>query len=407
MSGYDDRANLGVNEPDDILSPRHYAAVRKGGRQMRALPLWCYTSERFFAAEKERVFLPSWNLMEREEIVENPGDFQTLTYLGVQLLVARGKDMKVRVFANTCRHRGAKVAEGSGNCKAFRCPYHFWSYGLDGHLIGAPNYNDPDGKPLIDEQNKGEFGLAEIESGTWGGFIFVRFRYGPLTLEQHLGSLVDTLASHRLQDMRRARKVVYEMDANWKCFFENYIDTLHIPYVHKESLGRWKAEDHYVRPRTIGQEYLEFSSHEGSQLLLPHPDYVGFPPMAQIDKDKVRGTFFSTLRPAMMMTLGNDGALVFQSEPLTAKTSRLTVSSLFPKSYFEREDFERLTQSYYRRNDIVVGEDKAITLRQYAGIQSPYARIARLCALEKNLSTFANWIVDRVVGPESEAKAAE
>jgi choline monooxygenase len=407
MSGFEDRADLGVSEPEDILSPRHYAAVRKGGRQMRALPLWCYTSERFFAAEKERIFLPSWNLMEREEIVENAGDFQTLTYLGVQLLVARGKDMKVRVFANTCRHRGAQVAQGSGNCKAFRCPYHFWSYGLDGHLIGASNYNDPDGKPLIDDHNKGEFGLAEIESGTWGGFIFVRFRSGPLTLEQHLGSLFDTLASHRLQDMRRARKVVYEMDANWKCFFENYIDTYHIPYVHKDSLARWKAEKNYLRPQTRGEEYLEFSGHEGSQLLLPNPDYVGFPPMPQIDKDKVRGTFFSTLRPAMMMTLGNDGALVFQSEPISAKTSRLTVSSLFPKSYFEREDFEQLTQNYYRRNDIVVGEDKQITLRQYAGIQSPYARIARLCALEKNLSGFANWIVDRVVGPESEAKAAE
>jgi phenylpropionate dioxygenase-like ring-hydroxylating dioxygenase large terminal subunit len=109
----------------------------------------------------------------------------------------------------------------------------------------------------------------------------------------------------------------------------------------------------------------------------------------------------------MMMTLGSDGALVFQSEPISATKSRLTVSSLFPKSYFEREDFERLTQNYYRRNDIVVGEDKAITLRQYAGIQSPYSRIARLCTYETHLSQFANWIVDRVIGPESEAKAAE
>ncbi len=405
--GYEERADLGIQEPEDILSARHYGAVRRGGRHMRALPLWCYTSERFFAAEKERIFLPSWNLMEREEIVAQAGDFRSMTFLGVSLLVVRGKDMKVRVFANTCRHRGAQVAEGSGNCKAFRCPYHFWSYGLDGHLIGAPKYDDPDGTPLIDDANRHEFGLAEIESGTWGGFIFVRFRPGADTLEQHLGCFVETLASHRLEDMRCARKVVHEMDANWKGFFENYIDTYHIPFVHQDSLARWKAEDHYVRMKARGQEYLEFSEHQGSQLLLPFPGYDGFPPMPQLDKDKARGTFFSTLRPAMMMTLGTDGALVFQSEPISAKKSRLTVSSLFPKSYFERDDFERLAQNYYRRNDIVVGEDKAITLRQYAGIQSPYARIARLCTHETHLNQFANWIVDRVIGPEHEAKAAE
>lgn len=405
-SGYEDRADLGVREPEDLLAPRHYAAVRRGGRLMRALPLWCYTSERFFAAEKERIFLRSWNLLERAEIVPEVGDFRAMTFLGVPLLVVRGKDMQVRVFANTCRHRGALVAEGSGNCKVFRCPYHFWTYGLDGRLIGAGGYNDPDGKPLIDASNKEEFGLAEVESGTWGGFIFIRFKSGPESLEQHLGAFVETLASHRLEDMACARKVVYDMDANWKCFVENYIDGYHIPYVHRDSLARWNT-DSYVGVEPRGEERVVFAEHDGSQLLLPFPGYDGFPPMPQIDTDKARGTWFTTLRPGMLMTLGNDGALVFQSEPVSARKSRLTVSSLFPRSYFARDDFERLTQNYYRRNEMVVVEDKDITLRQYAGIQSPYARIARLCADEANLSQFANWIVDRVVAAESEKIAAE
>ena len=407
QNSYDNRADLGVLEPDDILSPRHYAVVRRGGRLMRALPLWCYTSERFHEAEKERIFLRSWNLVERTGIVPKVGDFHSMTFLGVPLLVARGKDEKVRVFANTCRHRGAMVATGSGNCKVLRCPYHFWTYGLDGHLIGAPGYNDPEGKPLIDATNRQEFGLAEIESGTWGGFLFIRFKEGSETLEQHLGAFVETLASHRLEDMACARKVVYEMDTNWKCFVENYIDGHHIPFVHKDSLGRWKAEG-YDDVASRGQEYLTFARHEGSQLLLPFPDYVGFPPMPQVDKDKVRGTFFTTLRPGMMMTLCNDGAVVFQSEPISAKKSRLTVTSLFPKSYFERNDFERLAQNYYRRNEIVVDEDKEIALRQFAGIQSPYARIARLCGAETHLNTLANWIVDQVIASDSgESVAAE
>jgi choline monooxygenase len=403
--GYDDRRDLGVLEPEDIFSPHHYAAVRQAGRFMRGLPLWCYTSERFYQAEKERIFLRSWNLLERVELVPNPGDFHAMPFLGVPLLVVRGKDEKVRVFANTCRHRGALVAEGSGNCKALRCPYHFWTYGLDGRLIGTPKYNDPDGKALIDAANNEEFGLVEVESGTWGGFLFIRFKPTAQSLVDNLGAWVENLASHRLEDMACARKVVYDMDANWKCFVENYIDGYHIPFVHKDSLARWKA-DRYVDYRSKGQEFLVFAEHEGSQLLLPFPDYKGFPPMPQIDKDKARGTFFTTLRPGVLMTLCNDGALVFQSEPVSAKKSRLTISSLFPKSYFKRDDFEQLAKNYYRRNELVVVEDKEITLRQYAGIQSPYARIARLGSEEAQISEFANWIVDQVVTQESESTIA-
>ncbi|MFP6744139.1 MAG: aromatic ring-hydroxylating dioxygenase subunit alpha [Alphaproteobacteria bacterium] len=406
-ASYADHANLGINEPEDIFSAHHYTAVRDGGRQMRALPLWCYTSEQFHRAEMEKVFLPSWNLLDREEIVPNIGDFRCVTFMGANLLVARGKDDNVRVFANTCPHRGALVAQDSGNCKVFKCPYHFWTFGLDGHLIGAPDYKGPDGEDLINPSNREEYGLAEIESGCWGGFIFVRLKQGRETLEQHLGAFVENFASHKLKDMRRARKVVFEMEANWKCFVENYIDAQHIPFVHKDSLAQWKADD-YRRVEPRGQESLTLAVHEGSQLLLPKDDYKGFPAMAQIDAGKKRGTFFSTLRPGFMMTMGNDGALVFQCDPISATKSRLTVSSLFPKSYFERDDFEQLAENYYRRNSIVVGEDKAIAERQFAGIQSPFARIARLCTNETSLNVFANWIVDQVVGPDNqEAIAAE
>ncbi|MBT6202262.1 MAG: aromatic ring-hydroxylating dioxygenase subunit alpha [Rhodospirillaceae bacterium] len=402
---YGDHANLGVAEPDDMFSPRHYAAVRGGGRQKRALPLWCYTSERFHEAEVEKIFLPSWNLLDREEIVPEIGDFHCMTFKGANLLVVRGKDNKVRVFANTCPHRGALVAQGEGNCKVFQCPYHFWSFGLDGHLIGAPQYTDDDRRDLIDASNREEFGLAEIASGCWGGFIFVRFREGTQTLEQHLGAFVETLASHRLEDMRVARKDVFEMEANWKCFAENYIDGYHIPFVHKDSLSRWKTTE-YRRVEPHGRELLAFAVHEGSQLLLPADDYKGFPAMAQIDDDKKGGTYFTTLPPGSMMTMGNDGALVFQSEPISAGRSRLTVTSLFPKSCFERDDFDELAENYYRRNAMVVGEDKVISERQYAGLRSPFARDARLGTSENAVNGFANWIVDQVVGSDDQAQIA-
>ena len=393
-------AAFGIAEPEDILNPRHYDPVRRQGPSLSALPLWCYTSERFFQAEMERLFLPGWNLLERLDLVPEPGDFHSMTFMNIKLLLARGADGKVRVFANTCRHRGAMVAEGSGNCKAFRCPYHAWTYSLDGSLIGAPNYDDAEGKPLIDEANRGDFGLVEIPSDSWGGFLFVKFKEGPETLADHLGDFRHHLASHRLEDMVCARRVVFEMDANWKCFVENYSDGYHIPTVHRDSLARWKSS--YTRlPEPNGRYTLTFAAHDGSQLLLPFPGYDGFPAMPQIEDKWKKGTFFCTLRPTMMMTLGNDGALVFRSEPLSATKSRLTVSSLFPKATMARNDFEEIAKNYYRRNEIVVGEDVAISLRQQAGLESPYARMARLCRTETSLNQIANWILDRVIGPRS------
>src|SRR5690606_26069224 len=114
-----------------------------------------------------------------------------------------------------------------------------------------------------------------------------------------------------------------------------------IDYVHKDSLALWNdtIKDHVSYPPR-GNERLHFSKHEeGSQLLLPLPGYEGFPAMTHIDADKRKGTFFTTLRPGVMMSIGNDGALVFQSEPISALKSKLTVTSLFPKDVFDREDF--------------------------------------------------------------------
>jgi phenylpropionate dioxygenase-like ring-hydroxylating dioxygenase large terminal subunit len=390
-------AHFGIAEPEDVLDPRHYAMVRERKPSLSALPLWCYTSQRFFDAEMRHLFRPGWNYLERLDLVPDPGDFHALTYMNVKLLIARGRDDKVRVFANTCRHRGALVAEGSGNCKSFRCPYHSWVYSLEGELTGAPNYDDADGNPLIDDSNRHEFGLVELPSDSWGGFLFIRFEGAPGTLAEHLGDLPERLASHRLEDMVVAKRVTYDMDANWKCFVENYSDGYHIPTVHRDSLARWRStRAPYRAPK--GNYTLNHQIHEGSQLLLPFPGYEGFPPMPQIDEDKKKGTHFTTIRPTMMMTLGNDGALAFRVEPIGPTKSRLMISSLFPKTTVARNDFETIAQNYYRRNDIVVGEDVAISLRQQAGLDSPYARMARLCRTETAINDIGNFVLDRVIG---------
>ncbi len=393
--------HYGVLEPENVLDPKHFEGVRRRGASHHGLPLWTYTSKRFFDAEMENLIRPGWNLIEREELVPGPGDFHTLSFMNVPLIIARGQDRKVRVFANTCPHRGALIATGKGNCKSFRCPYHSWVFSLEGKLMGAPAFDDANDKPLIDDSNRHEYSLFELPADVWGGFVFMKFRPSPGTLAEHLGALPERLGSHRIEDMVCARRKVYDMKANWKAFVENYSDALHIPNVHRDSLARWHGTR--VPEDEAGEDVTAtFVAHdEGSMLLLPFPGYDGFPAMDHIRDERKRGTYFVTVRPGMMMTLGNDGALVFNSEPVTPTTSRLTVSSLFPKATVARDDFRQLVENYYRRNEIVVGEDVEISERQAAGLNSPYARMPRLCKGEARLNDIHNWILDRVIGPRA------
>ena len=389
----------GIGEPEDIFDPRHYVSVRERARNPRCLPLWCYTSPRFFNAEVQRVFLPSWSYLERLDLVPNRGDFHTLSFMNVPLLMVRGNDDKVRVFANTCRHRGALIAEGQGNCKALACPYHSWTYSLEGALLGAPNYCDSDGKPLIDASNQHAFGLVEVPSESWAGFLFICLKGAPGTLLDHLGNLPTHLASYRLEDMVCTKRVDYHIQCNWKCFVENHADAYHFATVHRRSLAKFKTSVATDVPKTNANVRANFAIHEGSALLLPLPGYDGFSPMPQIDESRKKGTFFIAIRPGMMITVANDGALTLRCEPLSATTSRLTISSLFPKSTVERSNFEEIAKNYYRRNDIVVGEDVAISEKQQAGITSPYSRMAQLCSAEAALNEIANWVIDRIIAP--------
>ena len=100
---------------ESIFDPRHYASVRKPLPQAETLPPWCYTSDEFFRREVETIFMKEWNFLGRAERIPKPGDYFTVTFTGVPVIVTRGNDGEVRAFANTCRHRGAAMLTGDGN----------------------------------------------------------------------------------------------------------------------------------------------------------------------------------------------------------------------------------------------------------------------------------------------------
>ncbi|MBV8172877.1 MAG: aromatic ring-hydroxylating dioxygenase subunit alpha [Candidatus Eremiobacteraeota bacterium] len=211
------------------------------------LPRDAYFSPEIFRREQERIFWHEWFCVGREEEVPSTGDFLQLDVAGQSVLVVRTKDGRLAAHFNVCRHRGSRLVldertklDGAERCApsgnfggAIRCPYHSWTYELDGCLRTAPYVGENDGV------RKEDFPLYAVGIETWGGFIFVnllaqRAAAEGRTLAAQLDAVPARLARYPLAQLRSARRIVYNVAANWKVILENYNECYHCAGVHPE-----------------------------------------------------------------------------------------------------------------------------------------------------------------------------
>ncbi len=196
------------------------------------LPGRDYHLPEVYAADLEHVFSPSWVCVGRAETIAEPGAYITPEVSEEQLIVMRGKDDRIRAFANTCRHRGTLLLEGSGTVNgAIRCPYHSWTYGFDGRLLGSPNVRAEDGL------DRDAYGLWQVPLDEWDGFVFVNLDGSAPSLAEMLATMPDSpaeLSRYGVGELRIGATREYDVAANWKIIVENYHECLHCPGVHPE-----------------------------------------------------------------------------------------------------------------------------------------------------------------------------
>ena len=196
------------------------------------LPGRDYHAPEIWELEKARIFSRSWYCVSREEQLAGAGDYLTHDVADESVIVIRGKDDELRAFANVCRHRGSRLLnESSGRVRAITCPYHAWTYGVEGDLRATPNVLEEDGLP------REEYGLYPIALETWQGFVFVSLAQAPRPLLDALAAEPDgplDYDRYRLGELRLAHRIVYEVEANWKIIIDNYNECLHCPSVHPE-----------------------------------------------------------------------------------------------------------------------------------------------------------------------------
>jgi Rieske 2Fe-2S family protein len=193
--------------------------------EARTLPGQVYTAAGVLALETRSLFGSSWLAVAREEDFPDEGSFITREVAGERVLVVRGEDAKLRAFFNVCRHRGSRlVDESSGRLRgAIPCPYHAWTYGLDGSLRRTPRMERG---PATDGLT-----LAAMPLATWGGFVSINL--DPQAAPFAARGLPD-LGRYRLDRVRRVRCLDYEVGANWKIVCENYSECYHCPLVHPQ-----------------------------------------------------------------------------------------------------------------------------------------------------------------------------
>jgi Rieske 2Fe-2S family protein len=193
----------------------------------KTLPARYYTDPEVFRTEIERLFFRRWIYAGREERVAQPGGYFLCGVAGESLIVTRDSSGSLRAHYNVCRHRGTQMCtepEGSLGGR-IRCPYHGWTYGLDGQLISAPNLDRPDFA-------RTDYPLRSVHACAWDGHVFLNFDSDPAPLASQLGDLPARFAAWGMQDLRLYRRIVYDVRANWKLIVLNYNECLHCPVLH-------------------------------------------------------------------------------------------------------------------------------------------------------------------------------
>jgi choline monooxygenase len=195
---------------------------------MKSYPWSWYEDPEIARRERERIFRRAWQYAGRREELTAPGSYAAAHVGGLPVVLTRDRDDVLRAFANVCRHRGALVAQGVGERGTLQCPYHAWTYGLDGCLRGAPRTRED---PSFDAEG---LGLVPMAVDTWGPFVFVNPDAGAAPLVEALGDLPAVVGAHGtdVNALRFHHRVEYEIRANWKIALENYLECYHCQLNH-------------------------------------------------------------------------------------------------------------------------------------------------------------------------------
>jgi Rieske 2Fe-2S family protein len=317
------------------FDPADLEATLRPFGQSRMLPRDAYVSPRVFAFEQERFFAGSWTCVGRESDHEGAGAQRAVKVGRAGVLLARGTDGRVRAFANTCRHRGHELL-GVGEQTTRRtvlCPYHAWTYDLDGALRVAPGFRDHgDFRPA-------EHGLVELPLESWHGFLFVNGSGDAPPFAEHVGALDQLVAPYRPERLVALATHSYDLACNWKVILENYHECYHCPLIHPElcQVSPPASGDNFELDGAWVGGTMDLRDHAATMSLDGHSDGV---PIPGLDDERLRTVAYLGLFPNLLLSLHPDYLMTHLVQPLGPDLSHVVCSWYFPPEAIERPGFD-------------------------------------------------------------------
>ncbi|MGE2714823.1 aromatic ring-hydroxylating oxygenase subunit alpha [Mycolicibacterium litorale] len=358
-----------------------------------------YTSEAVFAAEQTRIFENSWICAVRAADLASPGRFKKLEIGRESVLVVRGRDGVLRAFLNVCRHRGAQLCtESEGQVRrTLRCPYHAWTYALDGKLVAAPNIaalTDDTGAAI----DRYQYGLVPVALREWLGYAWVCLADSPPSFEEavigevtlRLGD-ADAIDRYGVEDLHLGHRIVYDVAANWKLIVENFMECYHCASIHPElvdvlpEFARGMAAQSFVgHGAEFGSDVTGFTV-DGS---------AGFGTLPGLSDDQDRRYFAITVRPTVFVNLVPDHIIFHRMYPLAADRTVVECDWLYaPDIVAAGHDVTRSVELFHRVNQ----QDFAACERTQPAMSSrAYRHGGVLVPAEHHLAEFHQWVVSRL-----------
>ena len=198
----------------------------------RAMPPDVYTSDDFLALEQEHIFSREWICVGRESALPNKGDYLTTQLVDQPIVVLRDDNNALRAYSNVCLHRFSTLLSGTGRCQKVVCPYHGWTYDLQGQLLGGPQMSrSPDFAPK-------DYRLPEVRLAVWQGWIYITLSNDAEPVAAKLASLYEKIEHYGVDNYVETFREEHLWDTNWKILAENFMESYHLPMLHRENRRR-------------------------------------------------------------------------------------------------------------------------------------------------------------------------
>ncbi|MGY9071629.1 MAG: aromatic ring-hydroxylating oxygenase subunit alpha [Acidimicrobiales bacterium] len=366
------------------------ASVRRPIEDSPTLPPACYTDPEVFQWEQRAVFQQGWVGVGRADRWPEVGDYSAIDLGGVPVVVVRDDAGALRAYANSCSHRAAQIMVGEGSCARMRCPFHFWTYGLDGRLIGAPSMaKTPDFE-------RTDHGLHEFHAQVRHGFAFVSLEAEPPSIDEWMGDFGELHTPWSLAELKLAHRREFVVDCNWKPFVEVFNEYYHLPYVHPVSLdGNYDDPDD--PDVTTGAYASHFGTTQGTGGLLEKDWDKVLPRIPGLSGHPATGVRYTWMFPNVTFACGTEAIWIYETYPVSVDRVLCAQSVAFPQSTIDSPGFEEKARLYYERFDAAIAEDVPVLEQQHAGLKSPFARQGRYSYLEPSVANFAVWYADRLL----------